>query len=286
MIFKVILALSLLLISSVSFGKTSPQQAEPIRVVTLGTFHFNFPNLDVVKVKDDSKIDVLSNKYQRQLEVIAQQLKAFNPTHIVVEHKAEKQKELSDSYKNYLSNTTTQPNQLPRSEVYQFGFRLAEKLGHKTLFAVDTWGKMYPQVDKVLNDEVKVAEFGKYYKNNPDNALRYDTGDPVYKLQSITAELLRINNEEHIKKSLGNYLIGHFKFENEENEYFGADFETGRWFNRNLRIFRNIQRVPTQPGDRILVIFGSGHMNLLNLFFDASPEYKREPLDKYLNTPE
>lgn len=272
----------MLLVSAMSFGQTLKKPENSIRVVTLGTFHFQFPNLDVVKVGDDDKIDVLTNKYQRQLELITQQLKNFNPTHIVVEYKATKQNELVEEYANYLHDKNAKPAQLPRNEVYQLGFRLAKKLEHKAIYAADTWGKMYPTVDAVLNDKVKVAEFSEYYKNNPDKELRYDSGNPLYGTKGIAAELLRINNEEHIEKTLGNYLIGHYKFENEENEYFGADFETGRWFNRNLRIFRNIQRLEAQPGDRILVIFGSGHMNILNILFDASPEYKREPLERYL----
>jgi hypothetical protein len=54
----------------------------------------------------------------------------------------------------------------------------------------------------------------------------------------------------------------------------GVDFQSGRWFNRNLRILRNIQRIPHGANDRILVIFGAGHLNLLNPFFDASSRYQ------------
>ncbi len=253
MLFRIIITLSLIFISIPGFGKTSAPATTPIRVVTLGTFHFHFPNLDVVKVNEDEKIDVLADKYQQQLEDICQQLMTFDPTHIVVEQPVTQHAELAAAYSNYLAGQPAQPGALPPGEVYQLGFRLA-----------------------------KVAEFGRFYKNNPDTSLRYDHGEPVYQSHTIATELLRLNNPQHLKQSLGNYLIGHFKFESEDNEYFGADFETGRWFNRNLRIFRNIQRVPAAPGDRILVIFGAGHMNLLNLFFDASPEYKREDLGTYL----
>ena len=282
MLFRIIITLSLIFISIPGFGKTSAPGTTPIRVVTLGTFHFHFPNLDVVKVNEDGKIDVLADKYQQQIEDICQQLMTFDPTHIVVEQPVTKQAELATAYSNYLAGQPAQPGALPPGEVYQLGFRLAKMSGHKTLFAADTWGQMYPNIETVLNDKAKVAEFGRFYKNNPDTSLRYDHGEPVYQSHTIATELLRLNNPQHLKQSLGNYLIGHFKFESEDNEYFGADFEAGRWFNRNLRIFRNIQRVPAAPGDRILVIFGAGHMNLLNLFFDASPEYKREDLGTYL----
>lgn len=106
--------------------------------------------------------------------------------------------------------------------------------------------------------------------------------EAVFKEQGIIAELIELNDPEHIRRSLGNYLIGHFKYEFFSNDYIGVDFETGRWFNRNLRIFRNIQRIETGPSDRILVIFGAGHLNLLNYLFECSPEYRLEEANKYL----
>ncbi|HVN58183.1 MAG TPA: DUF5694 domain-containing protein [Bacteroidales bacterium] len=45
-----------------------------------------------------------------------------------------------------------------------------------------------------------------------------------------------------------------FKFETAKDEYTGPGFVTGRWFNRNPRIFRNILKINSGPGDRILVI--------------------------------
>jgi len=35
-----------------------------------------------------------------------------------------------------------------------------------------------------------------------------------------------------------------------------------------------MQRIPRGPDDRILLIVGAGHLNLLNPFFDASWEFE------------
>jgi hypothetical protein len=43
------------------------------------------------------------------------------------------------------------------------------------------------------------------------------------------------------------------------------------WYRRNLHIFANIARV-AQPGERVLVIMGSGHGTLLRQFVDESPD--------------
>lgn len=82
---------------------------------------------------------------------------------------------------------------------------------------------------------------------------------------------------------MGNYLIGLLKYESTENDFMGVDLQTGRWFSRNLKILRNIQRIKSTGADRILVIFGFGHLNLLNYFFDCSPEYQRVPAGDFLN---
>ncbi|MCH7525648.1 MAG: hypothetical protein IIC74_11820, partial [Bacteroidetes bacterium] len=50
---------------------------EQTKVLTLGTFHFKFPNLDVVKTDVDDQIDVLDSKYQKEIELIVDKLVTF-----------------------------------------------------------------------------------------------------------------------------------------------------------------------------------------------------------------
>ncbi|NPA43866.1 MAG: hypothetical protein GXO27_07550 [Chlorobi bacterium] len=248
-----------------------------MRVLTLGTFHFAFPNRDVVKKEG---IDVLEPQYQREIQQLVNRLAAFRPTHIVVEHPAEQQASYDSLYHAYLAGRHT----LDRSEDQQIGFRLAARLGLKRLHCVDTWGRAYPDTEELLNgDGPEKEKFLRYFYHHPDTALSpYRHQKPLYKTLGITAELRRLNSPDYQKRDLGGYLIGIFKYETEDNPYFGPDFVTGWWFNRNLRIFRNIQRIGAKPGDRILVIYGSGHMNLLRLFFEASPEYQWEDVRQYL----
>src|SRR6185436_117969 len=105
---------------------------------------------------------------------------------------------------------------------------------------------------------------------------------PTLRANGIRKELLLLNDDERINASLGDYLIGIFKYEEKENDFLGVDFETGRWFSRNLKIFRNIQRINVTADDRIAVIFGAGHLNLLNYFFTCSPEYEFVDVKEFL----
>lgn len=255
---------------------------EQTKILTLGTFHFKFPNLDVVKSDADDQIDVLDSKYQKEIELIVDKLVKFKPTKIVIEREPKKQQTYDSLYTSYLNGK----HKLTRSEEQQIGFRLAKRLGLKQLYCTDAWGTDYEDVKKVIdgNDTIAKGKFMDYFYKNPDSILTsYRNEKSLFKTEGILVDLKRLNSEEYVKKGLGDYLIGIFKYEKKENDQFGPDFVTSWWFNRNLRIFRNIQRINAKPEDRILVIYGAGHMNLLNILFEASPEYKLLHINDYLN---
>lgn len=248
-----------------------PAPEATVKVMTLGTFHFNFPNLDLVKIEKGDQIDVLDPVYQKEIETLVDRLAEFRPTILVIERQPARQSEIDALYRSYLDKKHV----LGRGEEQQIGFRLAKKLGLDRLYCADEWGQFTEHVRKLVEAEggPEAARFEKYFTENPDVGKAY-VRKPVFKTQGLVAELRRLNDPAEVKKSLGNYLIGVFKYEETPNDFIGVDFETGRWFNRNLRILRNIQRIETKPGDRILVIFGAGHLNLLNWFFECSPEYE------------
>lgn len=254
-------------------------QSPKTEVMTLGTFHFNFPNLDVAQVSKTDQIDVLLPAYQKEIEDIVNKISRFKPTIIVIERKPSQQHYTDSTFSQYLRDNYA----LKRREEEQIGFRLARRLGIKKLYCVDEWGNFNGKLDSIVNgtDSIEAKKFEYYFENNPEASKRFITV-PLFKTKGILADLRQSNDETNIKKSLGNYLVGLFKYESTEHDFTGVDFETGRWFSRNLKIFRNIQRINAGPSDRILVIFGAGHMNLLNYFFDCSPEYSRVKTNDYL----
>ena len=248
--------------------------------MTLGTFHFAFPNQDIVKIEGDDQIDVLAPEHQDEIKLVVQRISRFNPTMIAIEANPSKQRKIDSIYNSYKNGI----HQLSRDEHEQIGFRLARQLQLKKLYCIDDWGRNYSNTDSILSikEHPLRDQFMGHFYNNPDSSLMYSR-EHVYNTKGILQELIEANKPEHQVKDLGNYLISIFKFETEEHPYVGTDFTTGWWFNRNLRIFRNLQRIQAKPGDRILVIYGSGHLNLLNLFLEASPEYKLVDTNSFLN---
>ncbi|MCU0322059.1 MAG: DUF5694 domain-containing protein [Chitinophagaceae bacterium] len=272
---KKLLIVLIILFTSAAMAQTKKQ----IEVLTLGTFHFNFPNLDLIKTHDNDKIDVLKPEYQYEIENIVKRIAKFKPTIIVIEREPNEQQKFDSLYNQYLLGKYM----LSRNEEEQIGFRIAKMMKLKKIYCVDSWGRDYEAISTVIEgkDSLSNKKFMNYFNKSIDTLQQYFP-KPIFKTKGIRAELIRQNEENKVKTDLGTYLLGIFKYENNENDFFGTDFVTGWWFNRNLRIFRNIQKINASPTDRILVIFGAGHMNLLNVFFDASPEYKLLKINKYL----
>jgi hypothetical protein len=98
----------------------------------------------------------------------------------------------------------------------------------------------------------------------------YQYNDELTKDTSLLEYFHYLNSEETHQYAYGAYLTGDFKLEN----FRGADALSAYWYNRNLRIFRKIQKMTSSNKDRILVIFGNGHVAILRKLLEASPEYK------------
>lgn len=255
------------------------QPRKKTEVLTLGSFHFAFRNLDLIKTSAEDQIDVLEPKYQKEIVEIVNRIARFKPTIIVIESNPDKQGKYDSLYNEYLQGRYN----LGRDEIDQIGFRIAKMMQLKTLYCVNAWGRDYETLDPVLTgtDSLGNKKFMDYFYKYADTIKQYFP-KPVFKTKGIRAELIQKNDPKNISRDMGSYLIGAFKYETSDNEFFGADFVTGWWFNRNLRIFRNIQKINAKPTDRILVLFGAGHMTLLNSFFEASPEYKLLKVNDYL----
>jgi hypothetical protein len=63
--------------------------------------------------------------------------------------------------------------------------------------------------------------------------------------------------------------------------YVGIEWVQG-WYARNLRIYANLARIIESPADRVLVVFGSGHISLLSQFLSDSGLFELESPLTYL----
>ena len=201
------------------------QPKKRIEVLTLGSFHFNFPNLDLIKSSTEDQIDVFEPKYQREIEEIVRRITKFKPTIIVIEREPAEQTKYDSLFNLYLQGNYN----LRRSEIEQLGFRIAKMRGLKKLYCVDAWGRDYEVINTVLDskDSVEYNKFMNYFHKYSDTLEQYFP-KPIFKTKGIQAELIQLNDNSNIKLDLGSYLIGIFKYETNDNEFFGPDYVYGR----------------------------------------------------------
>lgn len=241
---------------------------EKTKVMTLGVFHFEYYNRDIVKTREEDKISVLDNKYQKEIAAIAEAIEEFQPTIIAVEIDPGRQAKMDSLFNAYVKGSYN----LGKSEVYQLGFRIAKARGLSGVHCINSWGRHYSTIESIFTDSVRNTRFENYYEQATDSL--YGKKRSEQRITSLLERLILLNNSKKIKDDLGAYLQVPFCYEEKEGEFTGVDFETGRWFNRNLRIYRNLQRIPHTANDRILIIYGSGHLNLLNPFLECSREFE------------
>ena len=246
---------------------------ERAKVLVVGTFHFDYPDSDAHKTNEKDKLDVLKEPKKSELKELIEYIKSFQPNKIAIEadsswsatHKLNQYKE--GKFRN------------DRDERVQLGMRIAHELSIDTLYAIDAWS-MAQDIQK--RDSVYTNELWKDYDligNSSEEAaaknwLKYE--DSLKNKLSLLEYFKRMNSAEFHKYGYGIYLQGDFKL----GQYKGADIISYWWYNRNARIFRNLQEVITSTNDRVLVIFGNGHAPLLRHLISSSPEMEFVEFDK------
>lgn len=240
-------------------------------VLLLGTFHFSYPGLDAHKTAKTDEVDVLSPERQRELQELIDVLMRFKPNKIAVETQGGW---LMQEYHRYKAGEKP----LDRNELFQIGFRLMDHAGLDTLYTVDAGNvveDLYTGQDSLLFRPWLDSLYAGWDWGGADVISQrytemYQAMDRFERDHTLLESFLFMNDDHKLDRTYGAYLHGGFELDT----FRGADILSMHWYNRNLRIFRNIQRITTSPDDRILVLFGAGHMGILKHLFDCSPAYK------------
>lgn len=239
---------------------------EKTKILIVGVFHFNYPGMDYTKTENSDKIDVLKEPKKSEVSELVAYIKQFKPTKIAIEAKPDWK--LGKKYKEYRKGM----HRNNRNESYQLGMRIANDYNLDTIYSVDA---------KTLSDDLFTSnpEFMKkmtkdydFESDDPFEAMVKKSFDESAKMPSKVnlLEYFKYSNSiEGHRNNYGAYFIGDFKLEDNR----GADFLSVWWYNRNLRIFRNIQKINQTKEDRILVIIGNGHASVLRHMIESSPEY-------------
>jgi len=243
------------------------------KVLLVGSWHFNYPGLDANVTKEEDRINIYSVQRQKELEELLDYIAAFKPTKIMLE---------SGPITGYLTYNLKEwkagKARLYASERSQVGIRLMDKLKLDTVYGVDDGAllmdflydstfKSTPYIDSITRRH--------YFGGTDSMQMRfkqfYDYQDKYEVNNTLLESFKYLNSDKVLNRYFGAYIAGG-QFTSPEDE--GPDALSMFWLNRNLRIFRNIQRIETSGDDRILVLFGAGHIAILKWLFECSPAYE------------
>jgi len=251
-----------------SQGTSSKEEAKRAEVLVMGTYHMANPGHDIFNTQAD---DVLAPRRQQELAELAAVLKKFKPTKIALESDYGTDAR-PKQYADYLAGK----HELSRNEIEQIGFRLAKELGHKTVYPVDADGDFpWPRLVNYAKAtghsaelEALIGQVGEMVKANNE----------YLKTHTVLQTLLYLNSDAHVAQDVGFYYL-EARY-GEPGDYAGPDL-LAEWYRRNIRIYNHVTKLVAGPEDRILVIFGYGHLGWLRQDFAANPNLRLRKLEEF-----
>ncbi|MEO6589836.1 MAG: DUF5694 domain-containing protein [Pyrinomonadaceae bacterium] len=261
-LFPVLFVLGIFLSSALA------QQQTKAQVMILGVYHFANPNLDLVK---GNLPDHLSDKKQKEIAELLDLLAKFKPTKIVVEAEPENTK-IQDHYAEYLKGNY----KLTAAETQQIGFRLAKRFDLKQLYLADNQIPMDFDALMAAAVETKNTQFLEMF---PKEMAQIEAMKKHQAEISVREALTELNEPLLQEKTKALYL--QLARVRGKDKFVGADV-LAAWYQRNFRIFTNLAQTINSSEDRVLVVFGQGHIPYLRDAVKSSPDMQLIEPNDYL----
>jgi hypothetical protein len=265
-------------ITSILFLTTTLFVSAQKQVLLIGTFHFDNPGADAVKVKS---VDILSVDSQKQLDAIAEKIGEFRPTKIFIEWNNKDQNTLdtlyqlykAGKYDAYIKEKYKEKNKLDffkKSELFQLGFRAGKKAGLDSICAFDyKMGLPFDTVMKVIQSAGQ-----KTLMNDINNSMAktaQDFNDKASKLNLL--ELIEDANTPQSRLENNGVYIKLLNRAGLQGNFAGAD-AVATWYKRNLYMYALVQKKILPKDERIMILVGAGHASMIEKFIKDENIFK------------
>lgn len=233
----------------------------------LGTFHFEGSQTDAVSGRAE---DMRTPARQTELEALVTRLARWAPEQVAVEYPASLADTLTAVYARYVARggVTASSN-----EVVQVGFRLARRLGHPAVYAID---HQMPIGNDSLDPLLARRADLRARADSVLRALRQQSAAPAPASTAVGAttlveRLYAVNTDAALHAGNSGAMFSWLGTGEGDNR--GGPQLLARWYERNFYMAHNLTRA-LRPGiQRVLVIVGDGHVPPLRTILDESPQY-------------
>ncbi|MDB4778087.1 DUF5694 domain-containing protein [bacterium] len=282
--------------ANAQFGSTSKDAPaiaqrnldQTVQTMLLGVYHFNNPGMDELNMEVD---DYFADKRQEEIAAVVASIAKFKPTKIFVEAKPEYQEVLDERYQAFVKGELDLEDlKNGRSETYQLGFRIAKACELSGVECVDASGAwLGSDVNKTA--EQLMPEFNSSVRDEMNRMNDEENKRMISR--TIGENLIEMNSRESIMLNHSYYnqlstlvvdpgkptglefdtkeIDGEeFMMIGVEKQNIGAEL-VGKWYTRNIKIFSNIIRAVEKDDERVLVIFGQGHIRPIQHFCEDHP---------------
>jgi len=246
-----IMAQENLVVSNVE-GQELQHPSAAVQVMVLGTFHFSYGGGSTGNPEMD---DMLSTTRQKEIDALINKLKHFAPDKIMLELEPSGEAGFNEKYRAYLAGE----HKLKTNERQQLGMKLAAKLKHKRLYAMDHDNFLDTRPAfaeaKKLGQARLLDEHAAFVKGIITKSNLQRNGLP------LVDWFVQMNTPPFTDEELGFLTVAQMGTIGDSGAEQVAD-----WWERNLVMFAQTAQ-HSEPGDKILIIVGSGHKSLLHQFF-------------------
>lgn len=244
-------------------------KSKTLQVLLIGTSHWNNYQSKGLDIAQTNEIDILSNKYQNDLDEIVEKIKGFKPDKIFVERTLRYQPTLDSLFQLY---TTTDWGKGRRNEIFQLGFKVAKELKHEKVYGIDFGHTKFPY-DSLMK-ALEKAKQTELISSFNDDIKQYEKNynKLVSEEKSLKDIMYFLNDDEQRKLDLSWYL-------NEANKGGRLDntigsFLASEWIKRNIYSYGLIQKYTKPKDKRIMILMGASHIAVLENLISFHPEWK------------
>lgn len=244
--------------------------SQKIQVLNFATFHMGSTS-DATSVEFDEE----NKKNQQEAKEIAEIISRFKPTVICVEVPVNENEELNTEYTNYLNNPKKASTYY--GEVGLVAFEVGRINQIDRLYGIDHRMSYNYMINDELKNEIDSVTFNGFQSNPLESIPRLNVFEEGL---SLMDKLSRMNHPKFL-----DFLITAnadiLAYVGTKDGFEGAD-EAAKYYQRNLRIYSNLNRLPLTKTDRVFILSGGSHTAFLNEFMKRSLKYEVVNTFEYL----
>lgn len=245
--------------------------SDKIQVLNFGTFHFGNTN-----DAHTTSFDEHDTAVHREVRAIAGMIAKFRPTIICVEFTPEKNEKLNARYQSFLENPAELDVRL--GEVGMLAFEVGRLSQVPALYGIDhLLGYNYsvgdfieesPDYENSIDPEIYLELTNHPFKDHPELAER----EAKYESLSLLEKLKFINEPFYLDQAIVSNA-DKLMYVGIEDGFEGAD-NAALFYQRNMRIYSNLNRIKMTKNDRVFILMGAAHTAFLREFMERSPKFE------------